>query len=76
MIITSSTRIGAVIKENPQAIETLISLSPHFNKLKNPILRKLLAPRVTIAEAAIIGDCPVNKILDHLAKIGFEVGGG
>lgn len=76
MIITPSTRIGAVIKDNPLAIDTLISLSPHFNKLKNPILRKLLAPRVTIAEAAIIGDCPVGKILDNLAQIGFEVGGG
>ncbi|MBS1522120.1 MAG: DUF2249 domain-containing protein [Bacteroidetes bacterium] len=74
MIITPSTRIGAVIKDNPLAIDTLILLSPHFNKLKNPILRKLLAPRVTIAEAAIIGDCPVNKILDNLAQIGFEVG--
>ncbi|HEY9000752.1 MAG TPA: DUF2249 domain-containing protein [Mucilaginibacter sp.] len=76
MIITPSTRIGAVIKNNPLAIDTLILLSPHFNKLKNPILRKLLAPRVTIAEAAIIGDCPVNKILDNLAQIGFEVGIG
>jgi len=76
MIITPSTRIGTIIKDNPQAIDTLIALSPHFNKLKNPILRKLLAPRVTIAEAAIIGDCPVNKILDNLAQIGFEVGVG
>jgi uncharacterized protein (DUF2249 family) len=76
MIITPSTRIGTIIKDNPLAIDTLISLSPHFNKLKNPILRKLLAPRVTIAEAAIIGDCPVDKILNNLAQIGFEVGVG
>jgi len=73
MIISPSTRIGAVIKGNPKAIETLVSLSPHFNKLKNPVLRRLLAPRVTIAEAALIGDCPVEKIIDSLVLIGFEV---
>jgi len=73
MIISPSTRIGAVIKDNPKAIETLVSLSPHFNKLKNPVLRRLLAPRVTIAEAALIGNCPVEKIMDRLVLIGFEV---
>jgi uncharacterized protein (DUF2249 family) len=73
MIITPATKIGAVIKDNPRAIETLISLSPHFKKLQNPFLRRLLAPRVTIAEAAVIGECPVERILDNLALIGFEV---
>ncbi len=73
MTINASTKIGTVIKDNPRAIETLIALSPHFSKLKNPILRKLLAPRVSIAEAARIGNCPVNRILDSLAQIGFEV---
>lgn len=73
MTITPTTRIGAVIRFNPQAIEALISLSPHFNKLKNPVLRRLLAPRVTIAEAAAIGDCSVRQILGNLALIGFEV---
>lgn len=73
MTITPTTKIGTVIKFNPQAIETLISISPHFNKLKNPVLRRLLAPRVTIAEAAAIGDCSVEQILDNLALIGFDV---
>jgi uncharacterized protein (DUF2249 family) len=73
MIINSTTRIGTVIKSNPLAIETLISLSPHFSKLKNPVLRKLLAPWVTIAEAAVIGKCSAGQILDRLALIGFEV---
>jgi uncharacterized protein (DUF2249 family) len=33
----------------------------------------VLAPRVTIAEAAAIGKCPQKTILDKLAGIGFEV---
>jgi uncharacterized protein (DUF2249 family) len=75
MTISAETRIGAIIKDKPEAIDVLISLSSHFKKLKNPILRKLLAPRVSIAEAAIIGNCDVAVILDSLAQIGFEVNG-
>ncbi len=73
MTITPATKIGDIIKDNPQAIDTLISLSAHFKKLKNPFLRRLLAPRVTIAEAASIGECPVEKIMENLASIGFDI---
>lgn len=73
MTINSETKIGAIIKHKLEAVDVLISLSSHFKKLKNPLLRKLLAPRVSIAEAAIIGNCDVTTILDSLAQIGFEV---
>jgi len=75
MTINAETKIGAIIKHKLEAIDILISLSPHFKKLKNPFLRKLLAPRVSVAEAAIIGNCDVKTILDNLAQIGFEVNG-
>jgi uncharacterized protein (DUF2249 family) len=73
MIISADTKIGTVITANPLAIDVLAAANSHFNKLKNPLLRKILAPRVTIAEAARIGNCPVDLILDSLAKIGFEI---
>ena len=73
MTINAETKIGAIIKDKLEAIDVLISLSPHFKKLKNPVLRKILAPRVTVAEAALIGNCKVEAILDNLAQIGFNV---
>ena len=73
MIVSSETKIGAIIKKNPLAIEVLASISPHFNKLRNPLLRKILAPRVTVAEAAKIGNCSVDLILNNLVNIGFEI---
>jgi len=73
MTISAETKIGAIIKDNPEAIDVLVVISPHFKKLKNPLLRKILAPRVTVAEAAIIGNCRVEAILDSLVKIGFNV---
>lgn len=73
MTINAETKIGAIIKDKLEAIDVLVSLSPHFKKLKNPVLRKILAPRVTVAEAAVIGNCKVETILNSLAQIGFTV---
>src|SRR5690554_2361356 len=73
MRINGNTKVSKVIKENKEAIEAIASLNSHFTKLRNPILRRLLAPRVTIAEAAKIGKCEVQEMLNALVKIGFEL---
>ena len=71
MKINGKTKISKVIKENKQAIETIASLNSHFTKLRNPILRRVLAPRVTISEASKIGKCSLETMLNSLAEIGF-----
>ncbi|MCC6542735.1 MAG: DUF1858 domain-containing protein, partial [Flavobacteriales bacterium] len=48
MTITSDTKIAALLRESPDALEAIISLSPKYNKLRNPLLRKLMASRATI----------------------------
>ncbi len=73
MKINSKTRISDIIKENEGAIDTIATINKHFKKLKNPILRKVLAPRVTIADAAKIGGVSVELLLDRLSSIGFEI---
>lgn len=73
MKINGQTKISKLIKENKEAIEVIASLNHHFTKLRNPVLRKMLAPRVNIAEAARIGKCEVVTMLDKLAEIGFEI---
>jgi len=73
MKINKQTKIAALIKENQDTIETIASINPHFKKLRNPILRKILASRVTIEDAARIGKCDVAIFFKKLAEIGFEV---
>lgn len=73
MKINSKTRISAIINEKKQAIETIASINSHFTKLRNPILRKLLASRVTVEDAARIGNCSVELLLGKLEAIGFEL---
>lgn len=73
MIINESTKISALLKHNEGAIEAITSINPLFNKLRNPFLRKILASRVTIKEAAKIGGSSVEAFFEALAVIGFEV---
>lgn len=73
MKINENTKISKIIKENKEAIEVIASLNKHFTKLRNPILRKVLASRVTVKEAAKIGKCDVQLMLDKLSEIGFEI---
>ena len=73
MKINSNTKISEIIKENEGAIDTIATINKHFKKLNNPILRKVLAPRVTIADAAKIGGVSVELLLDRLSSIGFEI---
>ncbi|HEY4652811.1 MAG TPA: DUF2249 domain-containing protein [Pontibacter sp.] len=74
MHITANTKISALIRKNPAAIEAIASINKHFEKLRNPLLRKVLASRVTIADAARIGGCQVELFYQKLTPLGFTVG--
>ncbi|MCC6182741.1 MAG: DUF2249 domain-containing protein [Bacteroidia bacterium] len=73
MFINEQTKIAALLKHHPDALETIISLSPDFKKLRNPILRKLMAGRASIAMASKIGGCTPEDFFKALAPLGFKV---
>ena len=73
MIINANTKIAAILKENPAALESIISINPKFEKLRNPILRKLMAGRTSIGMASKISGCNVNEFFDKLSGLGFEI---
>ncbi|TZF84802.1 DUF2249 domain-containing protein [Pedobacter sp. BS3] len=73
MLINSNTKIAAILKHNPQAIDAIIGISPKFEKLRNPLLRKLIAGRTSIAMAAKIGGCTVNDFFTGLQALGFDI---
>lgn len=73
MLVTAKTKISHIIKHDINAIDVIASINPLFRKLKNPILRRLLAPRVNVADAAGIGGVSVNDFLQKLYLHGFEV---
>ena len=73
MKINSQTKISVLIKDNPNTIEAIVSVNPHFSKLRNPLLRGILASRTNIGDAARIGKCDIEVLFKSLAEIGFEI---
>lgn len=72
MKISSETKISALIRENPEAIEAIVSVNPRFRKLRNPLLRGILASRTSLGDAARIGKININELFNALSAIGFE----
>lgn len=72
MTINAQTRISALLKHKPEALEAIVALSPGFVKLRNPVLRKLIAGRASIAMAAKMGGCQVEDFYNSLRPLGFD----
>lgn len=72
MLINPQTKIAALLKHHPDALEAIITLSPDFKKLRNPILRKLMAGRTSISMASKIGGCKPGDFFKKLEPLGFE----
>lgn len=71
MLVNQHTKIAAILKHHPEAMDTIASISPKFEKLRNPFLRKLMAGRVSISMAAKIGGCREEDFLRVLKPLGF-----
>ncbi|WKZ70083.1 MAG: DUF2249 domain-containing protein [Melioribacteraceae bacterium] len=67
-MITKEMRVSHVLQQYPDTLEIFIKASPHFSKLKNKILRKALAGRVTVEQAAKIGGVDLYNFLFELNK--------
>ncbi len=73
MIINSDTKIAAILKQNPAALDAIVSITPKFEKLRNPLLRKLMAGRTSIGMASKISGCSVTDFFKKLEPLGFEI---
>lgn len=67
-MITKDIKISKLLAEYPQTLEVLINFSPHFSKLNNKILRKTLASRVNVEQAAGIAGVNLVLLLNELNK--------
>ena len=53
--ITAGTKVAALLSEHPELEDLLISMSPAFIKLRNPVLRRSVARIATLREATAVG---------------------
>lgn len=66
--LTPQTRIGEFLDHYPELEELLISLSPAFEKLKNPVLRRTIGRVATFQQVAVVGNIPLEIIINTLRK--------
>jgi uncharacterized protein (DUF2249 family) len=73
MTINADTKIASLLKQNPGALNAIISINPRFEKLRNPLLRKLMAARTSISMACKISGNSTQEFYSKLAPLGFEI---
>ncbi|MFO7525841.1 MAG: DUF2249 domain-containing protein [Ignavibacteriaceae bacterium] len=67
-MITKDMKISKMLAGFPQTLEVLINSSPHFSKLNSKILRKTLAGRVNVEQAAGIAGVNLADLMYELNR--------
>ncbi|MEO8231244.1 MAG: DUF2249 domain-containing protein [Ignavibacteriota bacterium] len=62
-------KISKMLSEFPETLQVLINFSPHFSKLNNKLLRKTLASRVNVEQAAGIAGVNLTILLTKLNDV-------
>lgn len=68
MTLSPNTKIDPLLQEYPFLLDFLITLSPRFGLLRNPLARKTVAKAATVAQAATIGGLKPEELVDALAS--------
>ncbi|MBW2607096.1 MAG: DUF438 domain-containing protein [Deltaproteobacteria bacterium] len=75
MELNTNTKIDDLLKQYPFLLDFLITLSPKFKNLKNPVVRKTVGKVATLEKAAAIGGLKVEGLISMLsAEISKQTG--
>ncbi len=73
MKITFETKVFKLLKEYPKLLDVLITLSPRYKKLKNPILRRTITRVASLRQASYLGGFTPEKLVNILrAEVGQD----
>jgi uncharacterized protein (DUF2249 family) len=67
-MITGATTVGRLFEDHPQLVDFLASYHPHFERLRVGLPRKIMAPRVTVAEAARMAGISADDLLTAIRR--------
>src|SRR5512134_240259 len=62
-MISGDITVARLLDEHPELVEVLAGYHPHFERLRNRLLRRVMAPRVTVAQAARMAGVPEDDLL-------------
>lgn len=64
--ISPRTKVGELLDAYPELEPVLMSMSPAFEKLKNPVLRKTIAKVATLQQVAAVGGVNIDGMIKRL----------
>lgn len=67
-MITGDLTVARLIDAHPELVEVLAEYHPHFRRLRNALLRRVMAPRVSIAQAARMAGVAPEELLAVLRR--------
>ncbi|CAN5674813.1 hypothetical protein BH24ACT22_BH24ACT22_07150 [soil metagenome] len=69
--LSPDTRLKKALDLDPRVVDYVVSLNPRdFERLRNPLMRRLMAPRITLGRVATMARVPVAELLDHIGALG------
>ena len=66
--ISPKTKVGELLDAYPELEHVLMAMSPAFEKLKNPVLRKTVAKVATLQQVCIVGGVNIDEMIRILRK--------
>ncbi len=64
--ITPDSRIGELLERWPGLEAVLVDLSPHFQALSNPVLRRTVARVATLRQISTVSGVPLGVLVEKL----------
>ena len=71
-MISADTTLARLLDEHPELVEVLARYHAHFAQLREPNARRIMAPRVTVAQAAAMAGVAVDALLAALRRAAGE----
>lgn len=71
-MISGDITVARLLEEHPGLLEVLAAFHPHFKQLRNKLLRRVMAPRVTVAQAARMAGVRAEDLLAALRRAAGE----
>ena len=70
MVIRKSDRVSTVLRADESLIEVFVALSPAFERLRNPAMRKVMSRLVTVEQAARMAGIDGDELVSRLNEGG------
>jgi len=67
--VTPTSKLSKTLQLHPDMLDYIVSLSPHeFKRLHNPLMRKIMPQRITLARIAQMTHTPLAELLINIHK--------